>query len=247
MKNLVLEASHATGVNNNQCNSTGGFDSEEAEKMVKQIKDLKSLLIQRDSEINILVNMVKKGKNVEDSENISESEQVSVVSEESSKKNQSKHASKVEPAKLKPPTESKKEREEKIIKKHLFGIPPPNDPKVFEDASASFEWFRERCSLNASMNENKELLKDKIAEAKTMGERANQSRNTINYLKNSIESIRRDRALQRLQSNENGEELEETPEELTYRRAIEQEKIVYKDSLERLKVLKPEIEHIRKV
>jgi hypothetical protein len=31
------------------------------------------------------------------------------------------------------------------------------------------------------------------------------------------------------------------------RRAIDQEKVVYKESFERLKVLKPEIEHIRKV
>jgi hypothetical protein len=42
--------------------------------------------------------------------------------------------------------------------------------------TASFEWFRERCSLNASMEDNKQVLKDKIAEAKLMGERASQSR-----------------------------------------------------------------------
>lgn len=41
--------------------------------------------------------------------------------------------------------------------------------------------------------------------------------------------------------------IEETNDEKTYRRAIEQEKTVYKESFERLKVLKPEIEHIRKV
>ncbi len=42
--------------------------------------------------------------------------------------------------------------------------------------SASFEWFRNRCDLNLSINENKELLKCKIEEAKQLGERANQSR-----------------------------------------------------------------------
>jgi hypothetical protein len=31
------------------------------------------------------------------------------------------------------------------------------------------------------------------------------------------------------------------------RRAIDQEKVVYKESFDRLRVLKPEIEHIRKV
>lgn len=48
------------------------------------------------------------------------------------------------------------------------------------DGLASFEWFRERCSLNASLNENKDELKSKIEEAKMMGERANQSRCVIN-------------------------------------------------------------------
>ena len=41
--------------------------------------------------------------------------------------------------------------------------------------------------------------------------------------------------------------METTSEEHTHRRAIEQEKTVYRESFERLRVLKPEIEHIRKV
>lgn len=56
------------------------------------------------------------------------------------------------------------------------------------------------------------------------------------------------RAMQRLQAGElnDDDNHAETPEETTYRRAIEQEKTVYKESFDRLKVLKPEIEHIRK-
>ena len=50
-----------------------------------------------------------------------------------------------------------------------------------------------------------------------------------------------------MRDNENEEGEEMTPEENTYRRAIEQEKAIYRDSFERLRVLKPEIEHIRKV
>lgn len=38
-----------------------------------------------------------------------------------------------------------------------------------------------------------------------------------------------------------------SPEEATHRRAIEQEKAVYRESFDKLRVLKPEIEHIRKV
>jgi hypothetical protein len=43
------------------------------------------------------------------------------------------------------------------------------------------------------------------------------------------------------------EEAEISPEEATHRRAIEQEKTVYRESFDKLRVLKPEIEHIRKV
>lgn len=85
--------------------------------------------------------------------------------------------------------------------------------------AAALEWFKEHCSLNASMEANKAELKEKIAEAKTTGERANKSRwvvggqirrvrfclimtpflftlcprSAINYLKGSIEDIRRER------------------------------------------------------
>lgn len=34
---------------------------------------------------------------------------------------------------------------------------------------------------------------------------------------------------------------------ILHRRAIEQEKVIYSESFEKLRVLKPEIEHIRKV
>lgn len=42
-------------------------------------------------------------------------------------------------------------------------------------------------------------------------------------------------------------EVQESTEEESYRRAIEQEKKIYTDSVTRLKELKPQIEHIRKV
>lgn len=60
--------------------------------------------------------------------------------------------------------------------------------------TASFEWFKERCDLNIPMRENQELLKARIVEAKAVGEKANTSRSTITYLKNSIEAIRRERS-----------------------------------------------------
>lgn len=138
-----------------------------------------------------------------------------------------------------------------IIKRHLFGVPPPDDRRIFDDMSACFEYFRDRSELKASIEENKQILKDKMLEAQLLGERANQSRNTINYLKNSIEAIRRERALSGIGLTEGKEEdegkAEETPEEQAHRRAIEHEKTVYRESFEKLRVLKPEIEYLRKI
>ncbi len=46
---------------------------------------------------------------------------------------------------------------------------------------ASFEWFRDRSALSAPLDENRDLLKDKIGQAKILGERANQSRYVCMY------------------------------------------------------------------
>ena len=341
MKNLVLEAlnksSSSSSSNGNGGNNAGGNSSsrgmnvgdisEDVKLMNKQVSDLKALLLQRDNEIAILVNMVKKGKTVEDvgmsiqrssrvgshdiisatstgggssrrsrdeeekdydtarrigsssnsssSNDISQQQQQSMKPNNSSNKNNSNLSYQQQQLELQ--RDREKETQELIIKRHLFGVSPPtNDLSILDDMSKSFEYFCSKCNLNISLNENKEILKEKIAEAKASGERANHSRSTINYLKNSIEAIRRERILQKLSHNNNDykkiksvkdknnnsddkdhgddndddeNEVEdiETEEEVTYRRAIDQEKVVYKESFDRLRVLKPEIENIRKV
>lgn len=85
------------------------------------------------------------------------------------------------------------ELRQKIIDRHLFGVPPPPNRKIFDDSEASFNWFKDRCSITNSIIENREILKTRINEAKTLGLQAEQSRKTIEYLKKTIEQIRRDR------------------------------------------------------
>lgn len=345
MKNLVLEAlnkssssSNGNGGNYDGGNSSSrgmnvGDISEDVKLMNKQVSDLKALLLQRDNEIAILVNMVKKGKTVEDvgmsiqrssrvgshdilsatstgggggggrksrDEEEEDYDRARRIGSSSSNSNDTSQQQQQQQQSMKPNNGSsnknnkndsnisyqqqqlelqkdrEKETQELIIKRHLFGVSPPtNDLSILDDMSKSFEYFCSKCNLNISLNENKEILKEKIAEAKASGERANHSRSTINYLKNSIEAIRRERILQKLSHNnndykktksmkeknnnsddkdhgddnddENEVEDVETEEEVTYRRAIDQEKVVYKESFDRLRVLKPEIENIRKV
>jgi kinesin family protein 6/9 len=66
MKNLVLESrcnNTNTSNNNNSKRNSKSDNDDEVVVLLKQVKDLQSSLLQRDHEISILVNMVKKGKN----------------------------------------------------------------------------------------------------------------------------------------------------------------------------------------
>ena len=262
-KSLISEIRKIAGEDRSNDSTLSGNSSDE-------VADLKSCLLQRDNEIAILVNMIKKGKTMND---ISEARARSVESDDdakevvSSRKNPGKweeekkdsHSSLAaatcdlkqsyiyqKPQKVQWQREMK--REQQIVKKYLYGVPPPDDKSLFEDPAVCFEWFRDRSNLRSSIEENKELLKTKYEEARLLGDRANKSRSTIQYLKNSIESIRREKAIRDLvECNNTGDSIENCPEEETYRRAIEQEKVVYKESFETLRTLKPEIEHVRKI
>eukprot|EP00605_Chrysophyceae_sp_TOSAG23-4_P001469 GSChrysophyteH1.ASY1.ANO1.1605.1 assembled CDS len=267
LKNLVLEArAKAAKAGSNDGNKTGS---------AAQLDDLKSCLLQRDNEIAILVNMVKKGKTADDvGERLSCSIDIGAAKgaaaagaavgggaraarggkeggglqgNAAAATATATAAAAATAATTTTATATATADDALIIKRHLFGVPPPTDRAIFEDAALSFDWFQARCSLLSSVEENREILREKIAEAKTVGEKANASRGTINYLKNSIESIRRDAALQRLDGEGKDAEPTESAEEEKHRRAIETEKAIYKESFERLRVLKPEIEHVRRI
>ena len=71
-KNIVLETRAKTSQQHGNSNHQGGnkilLDDGELLSIdaSKQVKDLKSMLLQRDNEISILVSMVKNGKSVDD-------------------------------------------------------------------------------------------------------------------------------------------------------------------------------------
>eukprot|EP01035_Chromulina_nebulosa_P018170 gene18170-23828_t len=246
LKNLVLEARSMNSNSDTTSTLTNQVlqENDIIQSLQQRINDLTTSLLQREHEIAVLVNMNKKDDNVDVT--IDSNTNDNVINPNSNPKSnrpiKSNHIKSIQQQQK----DKEQAKEDLIIQRHLFGVPPPNDKSIFDDAAASFEWFRERCSLNKSMEENRELLKDKITEAKVVGERANQSRKTIDYLKTSIESIRRERVLNGLLGDNKIDE-EESSEESSHRQAIEQEKVVYKESFEKLKILKPEIEHIRKI
>ena len=147
-KNLVLEARANGGDGSGGVNRESGANlNEETTQLLQQIKDLKSCLLQRDNEIAILVNMVKKERaNAESNEHRIFDERTSreatskesesevsfpVIKQSANRRNDGK--AKVNSSAPISTAEREALRSEKIIKKHLFGVPPPEDRSLFED------------------------------------------------------------------------------------------------------------------
>jgi hypothetical protein len=162
MKNLVIEArsrqaglhpndrgatpSDREGVSNPSAHLSGSDDSSVKELRL-EIEQLKSNLQQREHEIAILVNMVKQGVRVDGT-----SEKVPRMTDKDS---QDKATANFIPSNsmsiskgdrggadgnkgVKSLQQQQKDREvareELVIKRHLFGVPPPNDKAIFDDA-----------------------------------------------------------------------------------------------------------------
>ncbi len=93
---------------------------------------------------------------------------------------------------------------------------------LIQDRNSCFEMFRKSYRKNQAIEENKEILKEKYAKGKEMGLVVNNARNTINKLKNEIEELRKERALQGLINNEN--DIIKHPDEEKLSNEIERQK-----------------------
>ena len=153
LKSLVLEARQGQGGEGS--GSRWGEDgkrevSASDEEVRKQIADLKSCLLQRDNEIAILVNMVKKeragaaaggerGGIAEDPYQQQREEETAVKASYAGRggRGGGGGGGGAPNPQTNPGIMSAAEREalrsEKIIKKHLYGVPPPEDKTLFDD------------------------------------------------------------------------------------------------------------------
>lgn len=96
----------------------------------KEIEDLQALLLQRDNEIAILVNMVKKGVSSDDISN--------AISSNSFKDTKpSSNISRKSLVEIQHQKDEQREsaKEELFLKRHLHGVPPPPDSSILEDAA----------------------------------------------------------------------------------------------------------------
>ncbi|TSM77407.1 Kinesin-like protein KIF6 [Bagarius yarrelli] len=106
----------------------------------------------------------------------------------------------------------------------------------------AFEVFRSEHEDNITIEDNKVILKQRVAEAKELGKQINQARSKVNELKKRLETRRMQLAAQDVMGNQ--PRTESDPVEERLRIQIEEEKKIYKNTFERLKALKTEIEHL---
>ncbi|XP_078398840.1 kinesin-like protein KIF6 [Cetorhinus maximus] len=202
---------------------------------------LREIVQQRDNEINILVNMLKKEKKrAQDAINQINSDNCGKIppsSAQSSKEFNSRQGSRQFSESGFSCNISSSGSESTFSCRRLAG-------EMSLGRQEAFEIFRRDYADSMNIEDNKQLLKQRFTEAKSLGEKVNQSRNKINQLKGQLEQRRMQRAACSVTS-EPGDVTEPDHLEADLREKIEEEKKSYKMTFNRLKALKTEIEHLQ--
>ena len=138
---------------------------------------------------------------------------------------------------------------ERSVAENKQGLMAPTNIELsleqLQDRNKAFDVFRRSYRKNQAMEENKQLLKDKIQNAKNLTEVINSSRGRIEAIKNEIETLRRENALQGLVDRDNIPL--EHPKEQQLSSELETQKATYRKGVAELRDLKSEIEGIQKM
>ncbi|XP_072266412.1 kinesin-like protein KIF6 [Pyxicephalus adspersus] len=208
----------------------------------EEIKKLRDLLQQRDNEINILVSMLKKEKK--------RTQDAMYEMSQSSGQLPSQNGAGLSgsPAWKGPPTPTassyQQVRESMAMESRPAAFHRRTGEKMSLGRQEAFEIFKRDYPDRVGIEDNKALLKQRFAEAKSLGEEVNNVRNRINHLKAEVEKRRMQRAALGVSSS--SDELNEhDPAEDELRGQMEDEKKRYKSLFNRLKSLKTEIEHLQ--
>ncbi|KFP30477.1 Kinesin-like KIF6, partial [Colius striatus] len=218
--------------------SEEGYNKEEGEE---ELKKLKQLLQQRDDEINILVNMLKKEKK-------KAQDALLQLNAASAGSTYLKQCLSIDSEERQGPSSQFSPKEAKDFTSSVQRLPflsrQTGGGKMSLGCQEAFKIFKQDRADSVTIEDNKQLLKQRFAEAKCLGEKLNEVRNTINHLKGEITHRRIQRAALAVSSP--SEELNTLdPVEEKLRMQIEEEKKSYKTMFNRLKVLKVEIEHLQ--
>ncbi|XP_025053632.1 kinesin-like protein KIF6 isoform X3 [Alligator sinensis] len=208
----------------------------------EELKKLREILQQRDNEINILVHMLKKEKKkAQDSLfqlSIGSSDHTTLESSPSVSLEGGERTSTCDNVKEAKHFSPSVHRASFLLRR------TDGSGEMSLGRQEAFEIFKRDYADNVTIEDNKQLLKQRFAEAKSLGEKVNEVRNKINHLKEEITQRHMQRAALGVASP--SEELNKSdPVEEKLRAQLEDEKKSYKTMFNRLKGLKIEIEHLQ--
>ncbi|XP_010213489.1 PREDICTED: kinesin-like protein KIF6 [Tinamus guttatus] len=206
----------------------------------KEELKLKEILQQRDGEINILVNMLKKEKKKAQDALF----QLNAVASGSNVLDQSLSINLEERRSPSSCAHLKEAKDFSCSVRRLPFLSRQIEGEMSLGCQEAFEVFKRDHADSITIEDNKQLLKQRFAEAKSLGEKVNEVRNKINHLKGEITQRHIQKAALAVVSP--SEELNKfDPVEEKLRTQIEEEKKSYKTMFNRLKGLKVEIEHLQ--
>ncbi|XP_071963656.1 kinesin-like protein KIF6 [Antedon mediterranea] len=233
-----------------------------------ELKKLADIIRQRDNEINILVNMLKKEKKktqdalnqstyndresrngLENSQSRNQKHYVSENSRGHSSNFSLEESSRTQSIDL---TSSRQSTADSSTKRTENGnssstsssLHIENNKRILGEMSIgrqeAFDIFKRDYRNNSAIEKQKQVLKIKYNEAKALGQQVNSARQQINKLKGHIEHYRMQQAVRSTANENEPDEIEQN-----LRREMEKEKQSYKDAFNQLKILKTEIEHLQ--
>ncbi|XP_077637982.1 kinesin-like protein KIF6 [Lonchura striata] len=214
-------------------------DISEEKNNSEELEKLKGLLQQRDNEINILVTMLKKEKKkARDAlSQLNATSAGSTALEQSSSMSLEENQS---------PSKCFSLKEAKVLSSSISRLPflsRATGGEMSLGCQEAFEVFKRDHADSITIEDNKQLLKQRFDEAKCLGGKLNEVRNKINHLKGKV--IQRQIQRAALAVSNPSEELTFDPVEEKLRMQIEEEKKSYKTVYSRFKGLKVEIEHLQ--
>ncbi|OWZ21997.1 Kinesin [Phytophthora megakarya] len=215
------------------------------QELDQRVNELEQLVQQRDNEIAIMVNMIRKEHGTSVPAELLSREFVEYTS------NQDEHHG------VKPQKSQAGPKKQPGDYTSTFVV----DPEVLEDPTKAFEAFKAQYPKNDAIRDNKVALKCKYDAAKALASEVNDARNQIKALTLKIEKLRKQQAIADeglLAAGENGAsssdsaaaakaraEFETTEKKL--KEQIDTHKTVYKKGFNELSELKKEIQHIQKM
>ncbi|KAG7394756.1 Kinesin- protein 6 [Phytophthora boehmeriae] len=209
------------------------------QELEQRVHELEQLVQQRDNEIAIMVNMIRKERGTALPAELMGRSTVEYTSNQDEMHDVQPQRKRSIPAK--PPGDYMS----------TFVV----DPAVLEDPAKAFEAFKVQYPKNGAIRDNKIALKRKYDTAKALANEVNNARNNIKAITLKIEKLRKQQAIadEGLLDGGGDENVvsavraENEAAEQKLKEQIDTHKIAYKKGFNELSELKKEIQHIQKM